>query len=147
MKTSDLRFRLKTAGRSSFRGFIFPTLLVVAAAIFLAILGFANSKEQRSYGGPRLVAAKVTGDAKQGKELYIKDGCYECHGLVGQGGTAGPRLGPKPVPLEALIAYVRQPAGQMPPYTDKVLSDQDLENIHDFLETLPPPVSEFELLK
>ena len=35
------------------------------------------------------------GDAAKGKVAYVKNGCYQCHGTVGQGG-AGAKLAPKP---------------------------------------------------
>jgi mono/diheme cytochrome c family protein len=34
---------------------------------------------------------------------------------------------------------VRKPANQMPPYTEKVVSDSDLADIHAFLRSLPQP--------
>jgi cytochrome c len=40
---------------------------------------------------------------ENGKRLYVRDGCYECHGYAGQGG-AGVRLAPKVLPIAALIA-------------------------------------------
>jgi len=78
------------------------------------------------------------GNAANGKKLYVKDGCYECHGYNGQGG-AGARIAPKPPAVAALIKYVRHPAGAMPPYTAKVASDQDLADIRAFLATIPEP--------
>ena len=73
-----------------------------------------------------------------GKSFYIKYGCYECHGLQGQGSPAtGPRLASPVFPLAAFIAYVRKPAGEMPPYTNKVLRDEELLDIHAFLSSLP----------
>ncbi len=78
------------------------------------------------------------GNAANGKKLYLKDGCYECHGYSGQGG-AGARIAPKPVSTAALIKYVRHPSGAMPPYTAKVASDQDLADIRAFLATIPEP--------
>jgi ubiquinol-cytochrome c reductase cytochrome c subunit len=80
------------------------------------------------------------GNADNGKKLYLKYGCYECHGYAGQGG-AGARLAPKVLPAAALIAYVRHPAGAMPPYTSKVASDTDLTDIRAFLASLPPAPS------
>ncbi|MGH9375448.1 MAG: c-type cytochrome, partial [Terriglobia bacterium] len=75
-----------------------------------------------------------------GRRLFKKDGCYECHGFEAQGSpTTGPRLGPDPIPLEVLIQYVRKPTGQMPPYTDKVISDKELADIYAFLKSLPQP--------
>lgn len=80
------------------------------------------------------------GNAQKGKELYTKYGCYECHGREGQGSSvSGPRLGPDPVPFEAFAAYVRNPTGEMPPYTNKVVSDKELAGIYAFLQSLPHP--------
>jgi ubiquinol-cytochrome c reductase cytochrome c subunit len=86
-------------------------------------------------------------DVENGKRLYVKYGCYECHGYAGQGG-AGARIAPKVLPTAALIAYVRHPAGAMPPYTSKVAPDADLADIRAFLASLPapPPLSSIPLL-
>ncbi len=67
------------------------------------------------------------GNPENGKKLFSKFGCYECHGYQGQGGAAGAKLAPKPIAATALIAYVRHPSGTMPPYTAKVASDADVE--------------------
>jgi ubiquinol-cytochrome c reductase cytochrome c subunit len=84
----------------------------------------------------------------KGKSLFTKYGCYECHGTQGQGTTAGARLAPKPLALAALTAYVRQPKGQMPPYTAKVVSDADLADIRAYLASIPepPPAKNIPLL-
>jgi mono/diheme cytochrome c family protein len=81
-----------------------------------------------------------TGSAENGKRLFTKDGCYECHGREGQGSTmSGPRIAPDPVPLEVILRYVRKPTGEMPPYSAKVVSDQDLADIYAFLASRPHP--------
>lgn len=77
--------------------------------------------------------------AVSGKKLFSKYGCYECHGTQGQGTTAGARLAPKPIALAALIAYVRRPTGQMPPYTSKVVSNAELADIRAYLASIPDP--------
>jgi ubiquinol-cytochrome c reductase cytochrome c subunit len=77
-------------------------------------------------------------DAANGQRLFMKNGCYECHGTVGQGGT-GPRLAPKPLAAPALTAYVRKPAGGMPPYSAKVMSDAEVSDIRAYLATIPEP--------
>jgi ubiquinol-cytochrome c reductase cytochrome c subunit len=69
----------------------------------------------------------------------VQDGCYECHGLEAQGGSAGPPLSTRSLTLQALMKYVRQPGGQMPPYTSKVLPERDLAEIYAFLRALPEP--------
>ena len=97
--------------------------------------------------------AKV-GNAENGKKLYVADGCYQCHGLQGQGGSSapigsyGPRLAPPKLPVEVIRAYVRHPSGGMPPYTAKVLSDSQIDDIYAFLKTIPapPPVKDIPLL-
>jgi mono/diheme cytochrome c family protein len=77
---------------------------------------------------------------ENGKKLFTSYGCYECHGREGQGSPySGARLAPHPIALRAFIAYVRQPAGQMPPYTAKVASESELADIWAFLNSLPPP--------
>jgi mono/diheme cytochrome c family protein len=78
------------------------------------------------------------GNAENGKKLFLRDGCYECHGYAGQGG-AGARLAPKVMAIDGFIKYVRRPTGAMPPYTAKVASDQDLTDIRAFLATIPEP--------
>ena len=80
---------------------------------------------------PALLSAQG-GNVENGKRLYLKDGCYECHGYAGQGG-AGARLAPNVLSAANLIKYVRHPAGTMPPYTTKVASDADLTDIRAYL--------------
>ncbi len=85
-----------------------------------------------------LAAEAQNGNAENGKRLFLKNGCYECHGTVGQGGT-GPHLAPRPLATAALTAYVRKPGGGMPPYSAKVLPDSDLADIRAYLATIPEP--------
>ena len=91
-------------------------------------------------------ATTVSSDA--GAALFKKNGCYECHSNDAQGGPQGPRLGPNPIPLPRFLAYVRNPAGDMPPFTAKVISDDDLRSIYAFLQSrpAPPPVANIPLL-
>jgi ubiquinol-cytochrome c reductase cytochrome c subunit len=80
------------------------------------------------------------GNAVNGKKIYVSYGCYECHGYEGQGGAAGARLAPRPpLALQAFINYVRLPKEQMPPYTSKVVTDQELADIYAFLQSVTPP--------
>jgi ubiquinol-cytochrome c reductase cytochrome c subunit len=83
--------------------------------------------------------APKPGDPVNGKRIFTAYGCYECHGYQGQGSNAGAKLAPKPLPLAAMIAYVRKPTGVMPPVTAKVVSDAELADIRAYLETVPAP--------
>src|SRR5689334_9259121 len=73
----------------------------------------------------------AVGNAQNGKMVFMKAGCYACHGTVGQGG-AGARIAPNPLALAAFTAYVRKGGpnhsvfGGMPAYPPNVLSDSDL---------------------
>jgi len=85
-------------------------------------------------------SATPSGNAENGKRIFNKNGCYECHGREGQGSTmTGPRIAPDPVPFEVLASYVRKPSGEMPPYTAKAVSDQELADIYAFLQSRPHP--------
>src|ERR1700676_3439382 len=80
------------------------------------------------------------GDTANGKRLFERNGCYQCHGWVGQGGTAGARLAQTRLPLVAFTAYVRNPAsGGMPPFRAKVMSDQELADVYAYIKTFPDP--------
>ena len=82
-------------------------------------------------------APEPQGNAENGRRLFTASYCYACHGTVGQGTTAGARLAPRPIAFAAFERYLRQPRGQMPPYTSKVLSDRDLADIYAFLRSIP----------
>jgi mono/diheme cytochrome c family protein len=105
---------------------------------FLILLTIACALKGQSQGTVKADAAP-TGSVQNGKKIFTKYGCYECHGYQAQGGVAGPRLGPRPIQFSRFSAYIRQPAGQMPPYTRKVVSDQEVADIFAFVESVPQP--------
>ncbi|MDB5776280.1 MAG: hypothetical protein JWP38_2413 [Herbaspirillum sp.] len=77
---------------------------------------------------------------QRGAALFEKNGCYLCHGTVGQGGV-GPAIAVHLIPYAGLSAYVRHPGGEMPPFSEKVLSDADLRDIYAYLSAQPAPRS------
>jgi len=109
------------------------TLLAAAAALEAQGAGAAANAPAQS-----APAAAPKGDVENGKKLYSSYGCYQCHGYAAQGG-AGARLAPRPIAFATFSRYVRRPTGQMPPYTAKVVSDQELADIYAFLVTIPAP--------
>jgi ubiquinol-cytochrome c reductase cytochrome c subunit len=96
-------------------------------------------------------AADEVGNAEHGKELFVSNGCFACHGYEGQGGSyTGVRLAPNPLPWQAMAAFIRNPRGLnppylswpfnvMPPFTSKMVSDKDVQDIHAYLMTIPGP--------
>ena len=113
-------------------------LLVVVAAVAL-VAGDAVAARQAAGAGQAAPEANVgsTGDAAHGKQLFEKKNCYYCHGTAGQGGRDGARIAATAMNARAFIRYVRQPAGAMPAYTEKILSEQELTDIHAYLKSLP----------
>jgi ubiquinol-cytochrome c reductase cytochrome c subunit len=75
--------------------------------------------------------------AEQGKVAYMKYGCWQCHGTVGQGGVAGPKLAPDPLPYEGFAAFTRTTNRAMPPYRESVLPEADLADIYAYLQSVP----------
>jgi len=83
--------------------------------------------------------AAFAASAEKGKTAFVKNGCWQCHGYLGQGGITGPKLGPDPIPIEALVGFLRSTNRAMPPYREAILSDADIADIHAYLESVPKP--------
>ena len=91
---------------------------------------------------PAASQSAPVGNAEAGRQVFVRKGCYQCHGREGQGApTTGPRLGPNPLALAAFIRAVRSPRAQMPPYTEKIVSDAELADMRAFLDARPRPTS------
>jgi mono/diheme cytochrome c family protein len=107
----------------------FSRFTITLAALCIVLSGSAQVASES--------ATAASGNAENGKRLYVKNGCYECHSYDGHGG-AGARLDQSPLPVQAFIAYVRHPApGNMPVYTIKVMSNAELTDVWTFLKTIP----------
>jgi len=111
--------------------FVVLFLFVFAALLF----AFPAARAQQSSD------ASPTGNAQNGKKLFMSDGCYECHGRQGQGAaqTGAARIGPPLLSFEGFQTYVRSPKNNMPPYTSKAIPDADLADIYAYLKSIPMP--------
>jgi mono/diheme cytochrome c family protein len=94
----------------------------------------------------------LAASADRGKAAYIQNGCWQCHGTVGQGSimtSGGKRLAPDPMPWEAFSSFVRSTNRIMPPYSETILSDGDLADIYAYLQSIakPPDANSLPLLK
>ena len=78
------------------------------------------------------------GSVQHGRELYLKNTCFSCHGTVGQGGDrgAGPRLAPDPFPFVAFEMQMRQPRGNMPRYPEPFVSRQDIADMYAYIASI-----------
>jgi mono/diheme cytochrome c family protein len=83
-----------------------------------------------------LSTAALAADAAVGKQKFVTHGCFQCHGFVGQGG-AGPKLAPNPMPYDTLASFVRTTNRAMPPYSEQILSNDDLADIYAYLQSIP----------
>jgi len=101
---------------------------VAGVAVFACVVASAAASDQAQ-------PASASGNAAQGKELYVKYSCYACHGYDGHGG-AGARLVPSRMNLPGFTAYLRNPR-QMPPYTEKVLSEAQAADLWAFIKAIP----------
>ena len=142
---------MKSENRSDFFRVNLPPVgglvaLIIAAAVVLLVVCMPVGAQTAAKSATPETAG---GNVEKGKQLYTSAGCYECHGRVGQGSRfSGPRLGPPPISLGGFTDYIRQPKGQMPPYTNKVLSDAELADMYAFLKSIPhpPPAKSIPLL-
>jgi mono/diheme cytochrome c family protein len=127
MRPQPLKLRLDVALQV-----ILPLVLSVGALL---------SRCPAARAGQAGTDSSPAGNAQTGKKNFTSDGCYECHGLEGQGAmqTGAPRIGPPVLSLESFISYVRHPTNQMPPYTSKAISNQDLTDIYAYLKSIPFP--------
>jgi len=86
------------------------------------------------------------GDKAEGFKLFLRYGCFQCHGTVGQGAAVrfGPKIAPNPIPFAAFRHQLRNPYNPiqtytpMPVYTQKVLTEQQVADIYAYLKGIPP---------
>ena len=119
------------------------TAIAILTAALLATIAFAQAPTP---GGNLNLPA---GDAKRGDPLYIKYGCWECHGYTGQTGN-GARLATTSLNANGFVNYLRNPrTNQMPLYSAKVVTDQEGADLFAYIKTFKKPleVKEIPLLQ
>jgi mono/diheme cytochrome c family protein len=108
--------------------------IMVSAAV---LLGGSALKAVEAQDAPK-------GDAANGKRIFLAVGCFTCHGRSGQGGAyngPAPILAKTALPFGGFKGQLRDPANDMPAYSDAVVSDKDVADIYAFVESLPGPRS------
>jgi mono/diheme cytochrome c family protein len=134
-------YRLRRRASAS-RSLLFVAIALITVVGPALIFAAGQAGGQAAKHGPKPAGAPV-GNAGNGKQIFVRYGCYECHGSHGQiVSRTGPALAPDLVAFEGFTTYVRHPAGSMPPYAEKVVSEQDLADIYAFLQSASrPPAS------
>jgi mono/diheme cytochrome c family protein len=111
--------------------------ILIAAIASLAFTAAASAQSASS------------GDAAHGKQIFMADACYTCHGTTGGGGgPSGPALAHQGLSPEAIMQQLRHPQARMPAYTDKILPDKDATDIVAYIQSLPqgPAAKDIPLL-
>lgn len=113
---------------------IVSRLAALGVALAALALGAGTAVAQTTAPQP----TAPPGDAARGHAAFLSYGCYECHGTAGQGNYgAGARIAPKPPPWSVVSSYVRRPRGDMPSFSQKILSDGVLADIYAYLRSIP----------
>ena len=111
--------------------------IVATALAGMLILASSQASAQSRDNTAQRAASAPAGNVENGKKIYMKIGCWECHGRDAQSGR--PPLGPVVMPYAAFINQLRTPREDMPPYTAKVLSDAEVADIYAWVRTSPAP--------
>ena len=106
------------------------TWVLVPVAVALVSLGPGAEAQTRD--------ANAAGDAVRGKELFLKNYCWSCHGYAGAGAATGTRLAQPRFTAEIFVKFIRNP-GRMPPFRTEVVSDSEALDIYAYIQTFPPP--------
>ena len=86
--------------------------------------------------------AALAASVENGKIAYVKNGCWQCHGLLGQGSlvtSGGTVLSNSALSFDIFKNFVRSTNRAMPPYREAILSDVDLADIYAYLQSIPQP--------
>ena len=87
------------------------------------------------------VAFAQAGDVDRGKKLWTEVKlCKSCHGANGEGLYAAPRAGDGKS-LDQWITQVRTPRANMPHFNDAQVSDQEIADMWEYMQSLPKPAS------
>ena len=73
-----------------------------------------------------------------GRTLYVRSGCVGCHGIFGEGSIVGPNLWDIDQDEHPdFIRDMRDGPGEMPPFPETLLTEDDLDLILLYLEAAP----------
>jgi mono/diheme cytochrome c family protein len=98
--------------------------------MIMALTNCAGSERSEPLKGPLELHGV---EQQRGQRLYFQF-CYQCH-QNGEGGLA-PALNDKPAPAVAIRLQVRKGLGDMPSFSEDLISDRDLDAIVEYIKAL-----------
>lgn len=104
------------------------------AAIATPIPATTQILEPKAVATTARPEAPTPGPASRGQQLFVSKGCSACHGTQGEGSGIAPALGGHTG--EQVKRQVRSPVGLMPAFSPDQISNQELEQIAQYLTTL-----------
>jgi mono/diheme cytochrome c family protein len=114
--------------------------MLAAVAFGASICAIAQTQTPAQAQAQAQAQDEPRGDAGNGKRIYLALGCFTCHGRSGQGGAyngPAPILASTALPFDGFKGQIRNPANDMPAYSDALLSDKDVADIYAFVKSLP----------
>ncbi len=81
-----------------------------------------------------LTAAAPSTPESEGQRLFIANGCGACHGELGQGSSIAPALAGHTA--SQVMRQARAPLGLMPVFPPSKISNAELDQIAEYIETL-----------
>src|SRR4051812_48394421 len=109
---------------------------LLAFAVLCIALGITHAQAPAA-GTQSTATPAITGNLTRGKELFLSNSCYACHGYNAQTGN-GARLLPLRMNQQVFSLYIRAPKTQgMPAYSTKLISDAQAADIYAYVLSLP----------
>jgi mono/diheme cytochrome c family protein len=108
-----------------------PSLALVALLLSCAFSSACGSGRRSE---PLIGPVSLTTPEQRAGELVFFRKCHKCHPMGDAG--LGPALNNKPVPDAAIRLQVRTGVGAMPSFNDEQISDQELDALLVYLDTL-----------
>src|SRR4029079_19384737 len=82
--------------------------LFTMRSAYVAVL-VAGAFAAHGRGPAALAQERSSGDAANGKRVYLADGCFTCHGRAGQGGAMNypaPAIAKLEMPVESFVSFL-----------------------------------------
>ncbi len=109
--------------------------LLVTGVILVIVASACGSPAATPTLTPTQISPAATSlPLSSGHQLFISKGCAACHGQNGEGSAIAPAL-PGHTD-EQVKRQVRNPVGTMPRIASEQISEEELEQIADYIESL-----------